>query len=497
MDKKQILLAVLVVIVSVFVFVVVYYPHYQQNPYPYHLDEWHHITEALKLRAGDYSGGVNGFEIGFHAILMVFSYFVDLVKVYQFFPALWAVVSALVLFYVVRRKTNNYWIALLSMVFFASLKSNVNIEGLMFFTPLSFSIPFIFLYVYFFTEGIERENRKMILASIGIMAFLTLVHAISVLFALPFLLIYCLFHIKYLLKEWKLFSLFLVVPLIGLILYASMLDISLSSAVGSLIEKLQFHKGWGVYEVDNSPLEIYSIAGYCLAIAGAVVMLFSSWKKYFVYVLWPLCVLGSIAIFRISDVSYLSPYQRNVYYFGIALPFLSAFGLYFILKWAGKLSEWCFDFFAGLKKRYRESGKMELIKKIVKIAVILVLACCVIACAFGAHYKYPENMPLYKAIDSASYEALSFLSTQEKSNVMATLYVSLAVYPVARMDPVGALNFYGDKGAVSNFFAGDNCTIMEKILSQHDAKYVVAQQRIDCNWTNIYEKNAINVYKAD
>lgn len=497
MDKKQILLTVLVAIVSVFVFVVVYYPHYQQNPYPYHLDEWHHITEALKLRAGDYSGGESGFEIGFHAILMVFSYFVDLVKAYQFFPALWAVVSALVLFYVVRKKTNNYWIALLSMIFFASLKSNVNIEGLMFFTPLSFSIPFILLYVYSFTEGIEQENSKMILASMGIMAFLMLVHAISVLFALPFLLIYCLFHIKYILKEWKLFSLFLVVPLIGLIFYVSMLDISLSSAIGSLIEKLQFHKGWGVYEVDNSPLELYSIAGYCLALVGAGMMLFVSWKKYLAYVLWPLCVLVSIAIFRISDVSYLSPYQRNIYYFGIALPFLSAAGLYFILKWAGKLSERCFDFFARLKKSYHKSGKMELIKKIVGIVIILILACCVIASAFDAHYEYPKDMPIYKAIDKAHYDALSFLSTQEKSSVMASLYVSLAVYPVTRMEPVGALGFYGDKGDVERFFKTDNCTAREAILLKHDAKYIFAQQRIDCNWTKIYEKNAINIYKAD
>ena len=86
----------------------------------------------------------------------------NLVLFYKFLPAIWAVFSALALFFLVYKKTNDFYLGILAIIFFASIKSNLNLLGLWFFTPLTFSIPFILLYIYFFTEGIEKRDNQMI-----------------------------------------------------------------------------------------------------------------------------------------------------------------------------------------------------------------------------------------------------------------------------------------------------------------------------------------------
>jgi hypothetical protein len=86
MNKKEI---ILVILVSVFVFLIVYSPHFGYH-FPFHIDEWHSIAEAIKLGKGEYQfiGHVEkgvmkatmGYEIGFHAFLYVISLFINLVN---------------------------------------------------------------------------------------------------------------------------------------------------------------------------------------------------------------------------------------------------------------------------------------------------------------------------------------------------------------------------------------------------------------------------------
>ena len=121
---------ILIIFVSVLTFFLVYTPHLNY-PMPLHIDEWHHIAEGLRMgNYGEYfnflkletTARSNGIEIGFHFILFLLSGIVNLVSVYKFLPALWAVFSGLVLFYVVHKKTDeNFPVALLAMIFFASM----------------------------------------------------------------------------------------------------------------------------------------------------------------------------------------------------------------------------------------------------------------------------------------------------------------------------------------------------------------------------------------
>lgn len=458
------------------------------NPFPVHIDEWNHITQALKLRQGEYTLKLgSSLEFGFHLFLVLISFFTDLVLFYKFLPAIWAVISALVLFYITYRITNkNFLIALFSMIFFASIKSNVNIGGLWFFTPLTFSIPFIFSYIYFFMQGIENQNKKCILISLAIMIFLLFTHAISVLFAVPFLIIYCLFNYGYLKKQYRFFSLFLLVPLIGILFYKFTRKIKITEAISNLIDILQFKHGWGVLELTNSPLEVYSLIGYIFVLIGIIgIFLFQrNYKKYLIYVLWPVILLISIIMFRITGVSYLSPYQRNVYYFAISLPFLSAVGLHYTIGIIRK----------KIEKTNFSQGIKPILKKIITILIIIV----VLFFTFRYYLDVPEHTLLYKIVDEKSYQDLKFLSGLPKAKVLAKPEISTAIYPISGHDIISSIYFYGTKykGDVEYFFRTQTCSKKQRIIKKHNIKYVLSEKEINCSWNKIYDKNN-HIYEVD
>src|SRR3989344_3120694 len=209
----------------VFTFLLVFSPHLSYH-LPFHVDEWHHISESIRLgNYGEYieafrtgaERGFSGLEIGFHFFLFLLSFAIDLVTIYQLLPALWATLAAGIIFFIVYKKTDeNYWAGLGAVLFFASIKSNVNLTGLWFFTPLTFSIPLIYLYMYLFNEALEKENRKYLLASFSIMTVLLFTHSISVLFAVPALLIVMALHYRYVLKEYKIFLGMFLIAIAGL-----------------------------------------------------------------------------------------------------------------------------------------------------------------------------------------------------------------------------------------------------------------------------------------
>ena len=477
--KKEIKIIILI-LVLIATFLIVYSPHFKYR-FPIHTDEWHAITEAMKIERGEYKtfgktgwNAVMGFEAGFQIFLYAVSKFVNLVDYWKFFPALWAVFSALTLFFVVYKKTkNNFMIAVFAVIFFASIKSNVNLGGLWFFIPITFAIPFIFLYIYFFTEGMEKKSKKMILISIAFMIPLIFVHAVSVLFAVPFLIIYSLFHLSYLKKEYKFFLLFLIIPLAGFLFYAYMSHLALTDAVVHLMRDLQFKKGWGVYEIKNSPLEVYSLAGYILAIFGAFSILFYRKEKPMIaYLFWPLTLVASIAIFRFTGISYLSPYQRNFYYLVISLPLLSAIGLNFILS------------------------KIKLEKKVSEDIVKILVIIFAIFFTFYSYYSIPKSVTLYYPINEENYKALSFLFHMPPGKVLANPYISEAIYPIAYKEPVATLFFYGNQSITRSFFSNKNCVKKQEILRKNNVSYVLSETPINCPWEPIYSAKGNYIYSG-
>ncbi len=391
----------------------------------------------------------------------------------------------LILFYITKQKTSqfqdSFLIAVFTIFFFASIRSNVNITGLWFFTPLTFSIPFIFLYIHFLTRGIEEQNKKFIIYSLLIMILLLPIHAISVLFAIPIVVIYLFCNYDYLKKEYKFFSLFLLIPMIGLLFYKFMIKIPFNQLFNHLIHAIQFKQGWGVLELSNSPFELYSLIGYVLAVIG-IFFLFthkSILKKYLIYLLWPLTVVVLIFVFKQIGISYLSPYQRNLYYLVISLPFLSALGLFYILELAKQQTN----------KINIKNKKM--IYKIIKIILIVLVVCLTL----NFYFNLQNQVRLYRTIDQNDYNALQFLSQFPSAKVMAPAITSTALFPISGHSSVGTIVFYGNRKDVEAFFYIQDCNIKEQILGKHNVKYIYSKQPIDCGWKLIYGQNNVFIYR--
>ena len=470
MKKSQILKIILVLLI---LFFLIYLPHLKYR-FPLHIDEWHHITEALKLKNGDYSLGASSYRVGFHIILAGLSFIVPIILSYQYLPAIWALISVITLFYVVYKKTKNFNIALFSMIFFASIKSNVNIMGLWFFTPLTFSIPFIFLYIYFFTEGLEKQNKRLIITSLLIMLFLIPIHSISVLFAIPFLILYSLFYLNYIKEEWRFFSIFILFPIFGFLFFIYINKTSVITTFTEIFNQLKFQKGWGVLELNNSPLELYSFIGYILAIIGTINILYQKNKKHIPYVLLPTTVVASIIIYKITGISYLSPYQRNLYYFIINIPILSSFGLNFLIEKTNNS-----------------------IKKLNKKIIITIVITIILIFTFKSYLNTPKQIALYQLINENDYNALVFLSQYPRSNVLAKPEVSNTIYAISNHNPVTSIYFYNKekREEIQNFFITD-CKEKNKIITDNNIKYVLSKEKIDCGWDLIYDEKRY-IYKIN
>ncbi len=460
--------------------ILIYTPHIA-NPYPTHIDEWRHITETIKIKQGITPKSSSSVELGFHYFLAFLSLITNLIHTYQFLPAIWTIITSLILFFITLNLTKNYTISLFTIIFFASLKSNVNIAGLWFFIPLTFSIPFIYLYIFFFNKGLIEKNKKYILISFLIILFLIPTHSISFLFSIPILFIFSLFHLKYIKKHYLFFSTFLLIPLLGVIFFAYLHNLTISQAFLKLLTELQFKKGWGVLELHNSPFELYSLVGYILAGVGLTSIISNKEKKqkYLIYAIWPITLIASILIFKITGISLLSPYQRNLYYFAISLPFLSSIGLYTILKY--------------LKLNLKNKEKFKKAKTILIITIIIL--------TFLFYFSIPKNIKLYKVIDEDNYKALEFLKTKpnpENQKIMAPASISCAIFPITNYEPVGTIFFYGDRKATDKFFkTSTNCTSKNQIIKKQNVSYILSKEPINCSWKLIYNKNNNTIYKIN
>ncbi len=328
------------------------------------------------------------------------------------------------------------------------------------------------------------------------MILLIPIHSISLLALIPALIIFILFNIKYVKKEYKFFLSFLLIPIIGIFFFMQIMNLNIAPTITRIFAELQFTKGWGVLEANNSPTEIYSPIGYILAALGAIYITTNknNLKKYSIYLIWPITLIISIMIFKITGTSYLSPYQRNLYYLVISLPFLSALGLYYLIT---KIKQISFDRpSTPLREGGRVKGSMDdQTKKIVTfITIILILFL-----TFQSYYKLPETMQLYQNINQDNYEALMFLKQQpneKNTKVIAPALIATTIFPITNHQPLATTFFYGDRNLLFQFFLSPDCNTKNQIIKQHNVSYVLTEQPINCNWEVIYNKNNNIIYKV-
>ena len=446
------------------IFLLTYSPSFL-NHFPKHPDEWGHINQALNLEQGKYQfQNLSTFGLGFHLFLYGINQTTDLVQIYKFLAPSWAVLSAIILFSIVYSLSGKKFLtAFLSLIFFGSIKSNINLLGLHFFTPLTFAIPFIFLFIFFFIRGLDKKNKKYLLLSFLIMLFLTPVHAISVTFSFPVLIFSGILYYKYIKKEFRFFIIFLLIPLVGLFFLSFVKSIAIIDSLFILVKGLQFSR-WEseALAYGDSLTTTYSIAGGILAGIGLLVLLWSKKKELYPYSVWPLYLLLMIIVFWLTDTSYLSPYHRNFYYFTISLPLLSAFGL-----------NWLISFIAGRLKRVNFN--------LITVSIIFIT----MPLFFIPHN---ETFAEWSLITAGDYRDLIFLAEFPKGKILTLYPLSLAVTPITGHELV---EHYSDKFSMKHatkfftedeFFIKDDCRLRNAMIEVYNIDYVISEQEIFCGY---------------
>ena len=472
----------------------IYGPHFSY-PYPFHIDKWHHIGYAERIIYDqNYNASVvfsNGnLEIGYHLFLVgLFSVEravgIDPVLAYKFLPAFFACIASLILFFMMFRFTKNYWIGIFSMLFFATLKTNVNFLGLWFAVPLTFCIPLIFLFFWLFMEG---WNKKPWLLGWSALVFFIILfsHACSATFMLPILLIYCLINNKPLeskKKRWP-WLLFFLIPLIvfPLVYFQFIRKESFISTLHFIFEKLIFRFGFTPTEPYLMPAikialfrKIISIHPYFLpwlygfgAFIFAVIGLFVSFKdkKLKMLTVWFLATAALLFLFINFKFTIFAPYQRIVYYSLLSLAPLSAIGIVWAIE--------------KIRKKEKHAN-----------AWIFFIIALTLALSFYNYYNPPKGFGLYTMVDNQDYNALKWFGTQTNNSlVIAPILLGDAVYPLSRNNALVSAFFINTddvRAEIYHFFSDFTCEQKQEIARKYGANHIISKAQINCSgFENIY-----------
>lgn len=463
----------------------VYFPHYNYD-YPLHVDEWHHISQAKKLINGDYNfQSVSSFEIGYHIFLSLFQLVgLELVLVYKFFPAVFAIFSGLSLFYFVYYFTRDYWSAIFSILFFVAFESNTNILGIWFAVPLTFVLPLVFLSIVFFHKGLIEKNEKYLYWFLILFLIMLFVHAISSFFVFFVLLIY-VFIAKKLerIKEMRrFFYIFFGICILAVSIFLFFNKLPLFW----YFEELMFRKGWTLFEMQNQ-YDIYRFFGIQFAVNpyflplffGIVLFIFSMIGLYFVFknkrlkimVSWFFYSIFMLFVFTNFKISPFVPYPRVLFLSLVGLSILGGIGL-------------------------SKSFKMIERKNSVLGFIIVVL---VILFLFIGYGKTIEGTEPYHLIEGNDYNAFLYLNNLEKGVVISNVNQGEVIYPIAEKDAFAGLYFLGDdtQREISGKFFEKDCEFKKEIVDSFKIKYVYSDLVLNCDFLEeVYNKDMKFIYEV-
>ena len=475
------------------------YVEYEKYPFPLHNDEWAHLAIAISMieeKKTDFNPYLavkeQDRELGFHYVLAAWfmSPGINPVLFYQYLAPIFLAINALFLFFLVYTLTKNYWMGLFSMLFFASIKSNLNILGNWFFLPLTFSLFLIFLYLYFFVKAIGKKKVGIVSLGAAILFFLIgiLIYPFAAVLMALLSIIYIITRVDFIKKNWKYLVAFGVAALIIVVFVVKLYfwTGTFGDTLARFLKELVFKQGWTVLEYTYSLLRFYGIIPLILAVLGVVyISLKKEKKKNLLFIIWPAALLVNLILFAFFKFSLLFPYQRNFFYLLIGLAPLSAMGLY-----------WLSELLVNVSKKYIFK------KKIYSYIPAILLVIIVLFITFNTYYKIePQKFSLHRVITQPEYEALLWLrGTYEPYNkVLAKPFFSTTVYPVSRNRVLGVMPSTlegGPYARIYDFFNG-GCDFKQKIVTEEGADFVISTGEIRCDFLGkVYSREGVNIYRV-
>lgn len=486
----------LLIAALIFTFLLVYSPHFNYS-YPLHIDEWIHIEYTKRLLNQEYNLHHElGYQIFLVIIFSVLKFLhISPILTYKFLPAIFAVFAAIFLFLLMYKLTKNYWVALFSIIFLASLPSNVNLLGLWFAVPLTLAIPLLYLFFYFYTKAFQaNENnykKQIIIASI--ILFLTaLIHPSTAALLFPILIIHATINYKEIKTKPGILIVFLPFLLAGIWLLKILWMGNLNTTKDYIKYILQFNSieilepsitqnpliltlGNNILLINQNLLPVlYRLIPFALALLG----LFFSLKtrKLRIFAIWFLTTIFLLFTSNFTGTSFLARSQRMTYYALLSLVPLSALGLHKLISY--------------LRNKLTYNFQQKTIYTIMTIILIITL--------FSTFYNYGkqrQGTELYHLIDNADYEALTFLSQQEPGLVLAPLTQAATVYAISQNEVIARFWPIIGKEKVVEIFFSSSCQEKQVIIKEHNVDYVYSLSPINCGWKEIYNQNKF-IYKT-
>jgi hypothetical protein len=252
----------------------------------------------------------------------------------------------------------------------------------------------------------------------------------------------------------------LLIFLAGVFFYSFVKDLAIIDSFRILIKEMQFERGWARGTAFNDPLTVtYSMAGLILAGIGLLSVLWKKKKQLYPYVIWPFYLFLMILVFRMTDFSFLSPYQRNVYYLTISLPLLSALGLNWIIN--------------SLVSRFKRVNFKFIAVPILAIAIFF---------SFVSYWEPSTRSPYMKMITVDDYRDLVFLAEFPRARVLAYNPLAEAVGPVTGHKVIGVFSDrFGLRHALE-FFYTDDCYFRDALINVYDIDYIISKKEIPCGY---------------
>ncbi|MBN2251451.1 MAG: hypothetical protein JW724_05195 [Candidatus Altiarchaeota archaeon] len=480
------------------------YGIHQGCGYPYVLDEWHHLAqgmhaidaEGIVLKNPYYKTNGEGlesgfFEKGFH--LLIAEIFLatgrEPVSVYVILPALTAALTALCAFTLTCRVTGSFNSGLLSMLFFATLQSNIELLGPWFFVPLSLGFAYIYAVFYMAVEGLERRSpARLFLSAFNLLA-LAFIHPWSAGFVIPVILIYIASRPDIVRGNVKGLLMLLLLPLLsfayilGIIWKGDLLASVEYFAERYLVRTLEIPV-WRPGGIAN-PFYVagfYGLVPLLLALIGIAYTIFRKSTKERILISWTLLMFTIMVLYHLTGSTILAPYERIIYYMALSMVPLSAIGLTVVLE---RLS-------------------LRVQNRFLAVFLSLLLITAVMAPVLSTYQKNKER--LYRIVDDRSYAALKTLGQVigEGNVVLARTEISSAIYPVTKNHVVsispGQLGA-GERGLEDNrLFFKSGCGVKKGIVDKYEVDYVFLDyaDRVECDFlSGIYTSKGFYIYRVE
>lgn len=506
LKKKYINYSILILLL-IFTFFRTYSLHLNHR-FPYHHDEWQHLALSIQAIEEGYNKQHNPYlnepnnnadlEPGFHLYLSSFFLITNLdpILTYQYFAAVFAVISGFVIFLCCYRLSKKFFVGILSLIVFISLPTNVNILGKDFFIPLTMAIPFIFLYILFFLESLKEKDTKKFVFSLFILILLFFVHPPSFVILLFPSIIEVLFNLKNVKKIYSTipkYTLFLVFLLFLVSTFLLSWKGTISATKNYVLDLLFFEQGWGKLEAPYIfPLwygrinTLFAVLGFAVTLLISLKMIKGKKNNLLFFVVLSFFSLGLTAFFNVFGFSILVPYQRALHYAMFGLLPLTAYGVYITISYVTKILNlknhrvitsllFLLFFFIVMNSQNEKKLMYEIMTT-------------------DDFTYYEENV-----ITEYDYETLLWIKDNlGEDNILVTPYfMTSATYPISKNQVISIIPAQLEGGLREenlNFFNYD-CDKQKEIIDKSKAEYIISRIKLSCDYLEEVYSNNLWIYQ--